>query len=170
MYRKIKFQLFFLFIFLILSAIGFTSCLHKHKPSDNQNFIKEMPLPDINKNNYYPETPHKEILSNDERIYSVVEQMPQFPGGESELLNYISKQLNYPGIARRNGIQGKVICRFIVTSRGRIEKPEVVRSLDPYCDKEALRVLRSLPVFIPGKQNGVNVDVYYTLPVIFSLK
>jgi len=166
---KIRFQLIHLYFFLILLVTGFTSCLHKHKSSNNSNIIREMPLPDVNVTSYSPEVHHKEVL-NDEKIYSVVEQMPQFPGGESELLNYISKQLNYPGIARRNGIQGKVICRFIITRTGRIEKPEVVRSLDPACDKEALRVLRSMPVFIPGKQNGVNVDVYYTLPVIFRLE
>ena len=166
---KIRFQLIHLYFFLILLVTGFTSCLHKHKSSNNSNIIREMPLPDVNATSYSPEVHHKEVL-NDEKIYSVVEQMPQFPGGESELLNYISKQLNYPGIARRNGIQGKVICRFIITRTGRIEKPEVVRSLDPACDKEALRVLRSMPVFIPGKQNGVNVDVYYTLPVIFRLE
>ena len=170
MTRKIKLQSFSLYLSLMFSVIGFTSCLHKHKSSDNSNLIREMPLPDNNKNNYSPESYHKEVLGNDERIYSVVEQMPQFPGGNTELLNYISKHLKYPGIARRNGNQGKVICRFIVTSRGRIEKPEVVRSLDRYCDKEALRVLRSLPRFIPGKQNGVNVDVYYMLPVLFSLE
>ena len=166
---KIRFQLIHLYFFLILLVTGFTSCLHKHKSSNNSNIIREMPLPDVNATSYSPEVHHKEVL-NDEKIYSVVEQMPQFPGGESELLNYISKQLNYPGIARRNGIQGKVICRFIITRTGRIEKPELVRSLDPACDKEALRVLRSMPVFIPGKQNGVNVDVYYTLPVLFKLK
>ena len=167
---KIRFQSFQIYLFLIFSSIGFTSCHHKHKPSDNQNIIREMPLPDINKNNYSPESYHKEILRNDERIFTVVEQMPQFPGGETELLNYISRQLKYPEFARRKSIQGKVICRFIITNRGRIEKPEVVRSLDPACDKEALRVTKSLPVFIPGKQNGVNVDVYYTLPVIFRLE
>ena len=166
---KIRFQLIHLYFFLILLVTGFTSCLHKHKSSNNSNIIREMPLPDVNVTSYSPEVHHKEVL-NDEKIYSVVEQMPQFPGGESELLNYISKQLNYPGIARRNGIQGKVICRFIITRTGRIEKPEVVRSLDPACDKEALRVLRSMPVFIPGKQNGVNVSVWYTLPVDFRLK
>ena len=166
---KIRFQLIHLYFFLILLVTGFTSCLHKHKSSNNSNIIREMPLPDVNVTSYSPEVHHKEVL-NDEKIYSVVEQMPQFPGGESELLNYISKQLNYPGIARRNGIQGKVICRFIITRTGRIEKPELVRSLDPACDKEALRVLRTMPVFIPGKQNGVNVDVYYTLPVLFKLK
>ena len=129
-----------------------------------------MPLPDVNATSYSPEVHHKEVLNDEERIYAVVEQVPQFPGGNSELLDYISKHLKYPGIARRNGIQGKVICRFIITRNGRIEKPEVVRSLDRYCDIEALRVIRSLPRFIPGKQNGVNVDVYYTLPIIFSLE
>jgi len=167
---KNRFQLFQIYLFLFFSSIGFTSCIHKHKPTDNQNIIREMPLPNINKDNYSPESYHKEVFSNDERIFTVVEQMPQFPGGENELLNYISRQLKYPGFARSKSIQGKVICRFIITRTGRIEKPEVVRSLDPACDKEALRVIKSLPVFIPGKQNGVNVDVYYTLPVIFSLK
>jgi len=170
MTRRIKFQSFSLYIFIILSCIGFTSCLHKHKSRDNSNIIREMPLPDINAANYTPIAHHEEVFSNDERVFAVVEQMPIFPGGNTELLNNISRQLNYPGNARRNGIQGKVICRFIVTKTGRIEKPEVVRSLDPACDKEALRVLRSMPRFIPGKQNGVNVDVYYTLPVIFRLE
>lgn len=167
---KIRFHVFHLYLVFILLVTGFTSCLHKHKSSDNSNIVREMPLPDINSTNYTPIVHHKEVLSNDERVFAVVEQMPQFPGSETELLNYIARQIKYPGIARRNGIQGKVICRFIVTRTGRIEKPEVVRSLDPYCDKEALRVLRSMPVFIPGKQNGVNVDVYYTLPVIFKIK
>ena len=167
---KIRFQSFQIYLFLIFSSIGFTSCHHKHKPSDNQNIIREMPLPDINKDNYSPESYHKEVFSNDERIFTVVEQMPIFPGGNAELLNNISKNLKYPYSARSNGIQGKVICRFIITSRGRIEKPEVVRSLDHACDKEALRVIKSLPSFIPGKQNGVNVSVWYTLPVDFRLK
>jgi len=167
---KIRFQLFHTNILLIFLSIVFTSCHHKHKSSDNSNIIREMPLPDINSTNYTPIVHHKEIFSNDERVFAAVEQMPQFPGGDAELLNYISKNLKYPYSARTNGIQGKVICRFIITNRGRIEKPEVVRSLDPACDKEALRVIKSLPVFIPGKQNGVNVSVWYTLPVDFRLK
>ena len=88
---KNRFQLFQIYLFLFFSSIGFTSCLHKHKPGNNSNIIREMPLPDINKNNYSPESYHKEVLRNDERIFTVVEQMPQFPGGETELLNYISR-------------------------------------------------------------------------------
>ena len=106
----------------------------------------------------------------DEKVYTVIEQMPQFPGGESELLGYISKNLKYPVIAQENGIQGKVIVRFVVTKNGSVDKVEVVRQLDPACDKEAMRVIRSLPKFIPGKQNGVNVSVWYTLPITFKLE
>ena len=169
MSRKIKFHALPVYIFLILAVTGFTGCLHKHKPSDNSDLIKEMPLPDPNKNYYSPESYQTEVVSNNENTYAVVEQMPVFPGGESELLYFISKHLKYPVIAQDNGIQGKVIVRFVVTRTGEVEKPEVLRSLDPACDKEALRVIKSLPRFIPGKQNGVNVSVWYTLPIKFKL-
>ena len=106
----------------------------------------------------------------EEKIYTVIEQMPQFPGGENELLGYISKNLHYPIIAQENGIQGKVIVRFEVTKNGSVDKVEVVRPLDPACDKEAMRVVRSLPKFIPGRQNGVNVNVWYTLPITYRLE
>jgi protein TonB len=106
----------------------------------------------------------------EEKIWDVIEQMPQFPGGESELLSYIGKNLKYPVIAQENGIQGRVIVRFVVSKTGDVDKVEVVRSLDPACDKEAMRVVRSLPRWIPGKQNGVNVNVYYTLPITFRLE
>jgi protein TonB len=106
----------------------------------------------------------------EEKIYTVIEQMPQFPGGEGELLAYIGKNLKYPVIAQENGIQGKVIVRFEVTKTGGVDKVEVVRQLDAACDKEAMRVIRSLPKFIPGRQNGVNVNVWYTLPITFKLE
>jgi len=106
----------------------------------------------------------------EEKVYNVIEQMPVFPGGESELLGYIGKNLKYPIIAQENGIQGKVIVRFVVTKNGSVDKVEVVRQLDPACDREAIRVIRSLPKFIPGKQNGVNVSVWYTLPITFKLE
>ena len=104
-----------------------------------------------------------------EKTFIIVEQMPKYPGGEKELRNYISKKIKYPQIAKENGIQGKVIVRFVVTKTGQIERVEIVRPLDPMCDKEAIRVVRSLPTFIPGKQNGKNVNVWYTLPIIFKL-
>ena len=102
--------------------------------------------------------------------YTMVEQMPQFPGGEKELLSYIAKNLHYPTVAAENGVQGKVFIRFVVSALGIVEGVDVIRSLDPYCDKEAMRVVAALPQWIPGKQNGRNVPVYYTLPIIFKLQ
>ena len=102
--------------------------------------------------------------------YTMVQQMPQFPGGERELLAYIAKSIRYPPQSAENGIQGKVFVRFVVSALGNVEGVEVIRSLDPYCDKEAVRVVAALPQWIPGKQNGRNVPVYYTLPIFFKLQ
>ena len=114
----------------------------------------------------------KEVVTQvaEEKPYEVVEQMPSFPGGDAELLTYISKTLKYPVIAQENGIQGTVIVRFVVSKNGAVEKVEVVRSLDSACDREAIRVVKSLPHWIPGKQNGANVAVYYTLPIKYKLE
>lgn len=106
----------------------------------------------------------------EEKPYTMVEQMPQFPGGDKELLSYIAKNLHYPTIAQENGIQGKVFVRFVVTATGDVKDVKVMRSLDPYCDKEAIRVIQSLPKWIPGRQNGRNVPVYYTVPITFKLQ
>jgi TonB family protein len=110
-----------------------------------------------------------EVLSTDEKVYDVIEQMPLFPGGEKALLNYIAKNLKYPVEAQKKGIQGRVILRFVVASSGKTTRVEVMRSLSPVLDKEAVRVVESLPDWTPGKQNGVNVNVYYTLPISFRL-
>jgi protein TonB len=99
----------------------------------------------------------------------VTEQMPQYPGGEVELMNYIAKNLKYPESAIQNKIQGKVIIRFLITEKGEIEKVEVVRPLYPACDQEAVRIVKSLSKFTPGKQNGKNTKVWYTIPIIFKL-
>jgi protein TonB len=95
--------------------------------------------------------------------------MPQYPSGESELLNFVDKNLKYPESAIKNKIQGKVVLRFVVTEKGAVDKVEILRSLDPACDKECIRVIKTLPKFIPGKQNGVNVNVWYTIPIIFKI-
>jgi len=106
----------------------------------------------------------------EDKVYQVVEQMPQFPGGETAMMSSISQNLKYPTIAQENGIQGKVIVRFLVGTDGSISRIEIVRSLDPACDKEAIRLIKLLPKFIPAKQNGVNVAVWYTLPIAFKLE
>jgi protein TonB len=95
--------------------------------------------------------------------------MPLFPGGETALLNYISRNLKYPAEAQKKGIQGRVVLRFVVASSGKTTRVQVLRSLDPDLDREAVRVVSSLPDWIPGKQNGKNVSVHYTLPITFRL-
>ena len=116
----------------------------------------------------------KEVITKapeaEEKTYTMVEQMPQFPGGDRELLSFIAKNLHYPTIAQEKGIQGKVFVRFVVSATGDVKDVKVMRSLDPYCDKEAIRVIQSLPKWIPGKQNGRNVPVYYTVPITFKLQ
>lgn len=101
--------------------------------------------------------------------FTNVEQMPTFMGGEKELMAFISKNLKYPVSAQENGIQGRVSIRFVVTATGDISDVKILRGIDPACDKEAVRVVKSMPKWIPGKQNGRNVAVYFTLPIIFTL-
>ena len=105
-----------------------------------------------------------------EEVFRHVEQMPQFPGGDAELYKFISQNLNYPAMAIENGVQGKVIVQFVVTKDGSIGNVKVVRSVDRDLDNEAIRVCKNLPNFIPGKQNGQPVNVWYTLPVTFKLQ
>lgn len=99
-----------------------------------------------------------------------VEQMPLFPGGEKELMAFISKNLKYPAIASDNGIQGRVVLRFVVSKTGDVTDVQILKGLDPACDKEAVRVVKAMPRWIPGRQNGRNVPVYYTLPVTYRLQ
>jgi protein TonB len=102
--------------------------------------------------------------------FVVVEEMPMFPGGESALLAYISEHTQYPEVAKENNIQGKVIVRFCVTSKGGVDKVEILKSVDPELDKEAIRVVKTLPAFKPGKQGGKPVPVWYMVPINFTLK
>ncbi len=106
----------------------------------------------------------------DNYVFEAVEQDPQFPGGQTALLKYIGDHLRYPSTAQENGIQGKVIVQFVVTKTGSIGEVKVVRSKDPDLDKEAIRVVKSLPKFTPGKMNGNAVNVWYTLPITFRLQ
>ena len=107
----------------------------------------------------------------DEVVFVVVETMPEFPGGQQALFKYLSENVKYPVIAQENGIQGRVICQFVVNRDGSIVDVEVVRSGgDPSLDKEAIRVIKSMPNWKPGKQRGKAVRVKYTVPVNFKLQ
>lgn len=117
------------------------------------------------------EIPKPEPANPDtEKIYDHVELMPMFPGGVSALLQWVAAHIQYPQICKDNNIQGRVVVRFVVKKDGSIGKVKVVRTKDPDLDKEAIRVTKSLPRFTPGKQNGVSVDVWYTLPITFKLQ
>ena len=105
-----------------------------------------------------------------EKVFTAVEQMPQFPGGDAELMKWLSKNIKYPTMAMENNIQGQVIVQFVVTKTGDVGEVKVVRSVDKDLDREAVRVCKSLPKFIPGKMNGQAVNVWYTLPVRFKLQ
>jgi len=102
--------------------------------------------------------------------FVVVEEMPMFPGGEPALLAFISEHTQYPEVAKENNIQGKVIVRFCVTSKGGVDKVEILKSVDPELDKEAIRVVKTLPAFKPGKQGGKPVPVWFMVPINFTLK
>lgn len=107
----------------------------------------------------------------EEVIFVVVETMPEFPGGQQALFKYLSENVKYPVIAQENGIQGRVICQFVVNKDGSIVDVEVVRSGgDASLDKEAVRVIKSMPKWKPGKQRGKAVRVKYTVPVNFKLQ
>jgi protein TonB len=113
-----------------------------------------------------PEPPKQE----ENKVFDVVEQMPSFPGGNSALMQYLSSNVRYPVVAQENGVQGRVVVSFVVEKDGSITDVNVVRSVDPSLDKEAARVVRSMPNWIPGKQNGSAVRVKYNVPVSFKLQ
>ena len=112
----------------------------------------------------------EKTVVEENKVFTAVEQMPQFPGGEAELMKFIQKNLKYPPVAMENNIQGRVVIQFVVTKTGKIGEVKVARGKDPDLDKEAVRVVKSLPDFIPGKMNGQSVNVWYTLPITFKLQ
>ena len=105
-----------------------------------------------------------------EKVFDVVEQMPSFPGGPSALMEWLSNNVKYPVVAQENGVQGRVVVSFVVERDGSITDVKVVRGVDPSLDKEASRVVRAMPRWIPGKQNGSAVRVKYNVPVAFRLQ
>ena len=103
-------------------------------------------------------------------IHVRVEIMPEFPGGTAALMKYLSSNIKYPTISQETGSQGKVIVQFVVDKDGSITNPTVVRGVDAYLDKEAIRVISGMPKWKPGVQNGKKVRVKYTVPVMFRLQ
>lgn len=130
--------------------------------TDDLNIVRE------HKNEVIVE--EKKPVVEETKVFTSVEQMPQFPGGEAELLKWITTHIKYPAIAMENNVQGKVVVQFVVTRDGSIGEVKIARGKDPDLDKEAMRVVKTLPKFIPGKMNGQAVNVWYTLPINFKLQ
>jgi len=105
----------------------------------------------------------------EDEVFYTAEQPAAFPGGEAALMKYIAENIHYPAVAAENNIEGRVIVKFVVRKDGSVGDAVIARSVDPSLDKEALRVVRSLPKFEPGKMNGQPVNVWYLLPVSFKL-
>ena len=132
------------------------------KGTDDRNVTRE------HKNEVIVEEKKPEPVK--EEVFRAVEQMPTFPGGEAELMKWLRDHIQYPTVAMENNIQGRVVVQFVVTKTGKVGEVKVVRSVDRDLDKEAIRVCKSLPDFIPGRMNGQAVNVWYTLPVQFKLQ
>lgn len=132
------------------------------KGTDDRNVVRE------HKNEVIVEEKKAEPVK--EQVFTAVEQMPRFPGGDAALMKYLSSHIQYPTMAMENNVQGRVVVQFVVTKTGKVGEVKVVRSVDRDLDKEAVRVCKTLPDFIPGKMNGQAVNVWYTLPVSFKLQ
>jgi protein TonB len=110
-----------------------------------------------------------DIIPPEETIFVKVEEDPEFPGGKEALLEFIGKNTQYPAEAIDNNIEGRVILKFVVNPNGSADRTEILKGVDPLLDQEAVRVVSTLPKFKPGKQNGVAVSVWYTVPVLFKI-
>lgn len=110
------------------------------------------------------------MSAGEEEVLKQVEEMPQFPGGEKAMIAFLIENLRYPDAAMKAKEQGYVVVRFVVDKTGKVVSPEIVKGVSPELDAEAVRVVSSMPAFIPGKVDGKPVSVYYTLPVSFKLQ
>jgi len=112
----------------------------------------------------------EEEEEDEAQVFVIVEDMPEFPGGQLELQKWIAKSVKYPVIAQENGITGKVFIQFVINKGGKVENVKIMRGVDPSLDKEAIRVINKMPKWKPGKQRGKAVKVSYTVPINFQLQ
>lgn len=143
------------------------------EPPPTQEEVKETQVATITQEgtNIVDLPPENPVVDPDEgKVFTIVEEMPAFPGGEEKLLEYLQKNIKYPPVARENGIMGVVYVTFVVDKDGKIKDSKILRGIGGGCDEEALRVIKSMPQWKPGKQNGRAVQVQYNVPVRFSLK
>ena len=128
---------------------------------------------DVDQNEVIEEYVPVEVEEEDvqeQEIFQIVEEMPAYPGGDQKLMEYVAKNIKYPQIARETGIQGRVFVGFVVEPDGSVSNVKVLRGIGGGCDEEAMRVVKNMPKWKPGKQRGKAVRVSYMLPVNFKLQ
>ena len=127
---------------------------------------------DLNKTHIVDQVIQETKPVEEEKVYNMamVEQQPEFPGGTAEMYKWLGSHINYPAAASEEGVQGKVIVEFVVSKTGKVENVRVLRGRHPALDKEAVRVVKAMPAWNPGRNNGQPVKVTYTLPVTFKLQ
>lgn len=168
---------------ILFSHVGYTGLAYaiKNKKSDVGTLHMKQKKEELSEiivvsysssENQLPETDNQPRQTNtaQDEIFMVVEEMPEFPGGQNELMSFVARSIKYPEIAQKNGIQGRVVCSFVVDASGSIINPEIVRGIDPSLDNEALRIIYLMPKWKPGKQRGQAVSVQYTVPINFRLQ
>lgn len=138
----------------------------KKEPEKKETNAIEPPAVEIQ---YLPPTVEGKETVDDNRVYDAVEEMTAFPGGQAAFMNYLSSNMKYPKDCQEAGIQGRVVVQFVIGKDGRIMNARVIKSVHPSLDKEALRVVNSMPRWTPGKQKGKPVSVTYTVPLMFRL-
>jgi TonB family protein len=146
------------------------NCELRTDPSNGQLIVKVNPKIVDGFNTTITSIGSIKTYDGSEEVYTIVEEMPDFPGGQTALRNFIAKAVKYPTEASSKGIQGKVFVNFVVSKDGSVKNARIVRGVDPLLDMEALRVVNTLPAFKPGKQKGNIVAVQYTIPINFALQ
>lgn len=163
---------FFYDVSLMGTRTNFTM-MTEFRLTDNELEVKQevkMKIPKEPEGHEVRYTPvQEEEQTEDNYVYEVVEEMPQFPGGMPAVMEYIRTHIRYPETALQDNVQGRVIVQIVILEDGTLTQAKVVRSVDPRLDKEAMRVVQSMPPWLPGKQRGKVVKVKYTLPVMFKL-
>ena len=143
---------------------------------DDKNNSEETPIASLEANDkpvdigtYIPPA-IEEDKPLEAEVFVIAETMPSFPGGQNALMSFMKQNIKYPTVPQEQGVEGRVIIQFIVDKDGTITDPVIARGVDPYLDKEAMRVIKAMPKWNPGKQRGTPVRVKYTVPVLFKLQ
>lgn len=152
---------------VVTASVQQNNAVQSEMPSSEP--VKAETAPVTVETNTEVQTP-QEPVSQSNKVYETVEQLPEFPGGLEALIDFLSSNVHYPENAVKNNIEGRVLVQFIVDKTGQVTDVKVARSVDEELDAEAVRVAKMLPRFEPGRQDGKPVSVWYTLPIVFKLQ